>query len=359
MTAWNRRPEPLNPMTPRPDGYYEQGPIRPPSEAHSLLVRVSRNCPWNRCAFCPVYKGADYSRRPVEEVLADLDAMRARHGEAVQTVFLQDANALQAPVADLLRILAGLKERFPRIARVTSYARSATLARRSDEDLARLRGAGLTRLHVGLESGCDAVLTLIDKGANRARQIEAGQRAMRSGFELSLYVMPGLGGRALSDAHADDTASAVAAVAPHFVRLRSIAVIPGTPLQHLVDEGRFEPLSDLEMLAELRRLLAGLEGTTTRLESDHVLNLLPELRGDLPEDHARLLNLLEAALALPLERQRALVLFRCSGRPVSVDELTRDDAWARLAPSYEATLAAHGGWEAMEALLADARTRRL
>ena len=338
---------------------YEQGPIRPPSEAQSLLVRVSRNCPWNRCAFCPVYKGADYSRRATDEVLADLDALRAHYGDAVRTAFLQDANALQAPVAELLRILAGLRERFPGLTRVTSYARSATLARRSDEDLASLRAAGLTRLHVGLESGCDAVLALIDKGATRARQIEAGQRAMRAGFELSLYVMPGLGGRALSEAHADDTASAVAAIAPDFVRLRSTAVIPGTPLAALQAEGRFEPLTDLEMLPELHRFLVGLKGVTTRLESDHVLNLLPELRGDLPADHERLKLLLLAALALPQDRQRALVLFRRTGHPISISDLALAKDWARIKPSYEAMVEAHGGWEAVEVMLAEGRTGRL
>ncbi len=56
---------------------FEQGPIRPPSEASSLLVRVVRNCGWNRCRFCPVYKGCRFSLRPPDEVLADVDAMRA------------------------------------------------------------------------------------------------------------------------------------------------------------------------------------------------------------------------------------------------------------------------------------------
>lgn len=292
---------------------YEQGPIRPPSESSSLLVRVSRNCPWNRCAFCSVYTDERFSLRGVEEVLADLDALRAIHGDRPRTVFLQDANPLLTKPDDLVRILEGIRARFPQVQRVTAYARAHTLARRSPDDLRRLRAAGLDRLHVGLESGCDAVLALVRKGATRVDQIEGGLRAKAAGFELSLYVMPGLGGRALSDAHADDTASALVAIQPDFVRLRTTAVVPGTPLAALQDEGRFVPVGEVGLVREIRRLLAGLEGVATRIESDHVLNLLMELRGDLPAERDRLLAVCDTFLGLPDEEQRAFVLARRLG----------------------------------------------
>ncbi len=224
---------------------FETGPIRPPSEARSLLVRVSRNCPWNRCAFCPVYKQSEgYSRRPVSEVHADLDAMQAVYGDGVRTVFLQDADPMLANPSDLVAILERLHERFPHVERVTTYARSKTLARRSVADLTRVREAGLDRVHVGLESGSDAVLSLVNKGVTREEQIEGGRRAKEAGYELSVYVMPGLGGREFSREHADETASAVAAIEPDFVRLRSTAVVPGTPLAELEAEGRFTALGE-------------------------------------------------------------------------------------------------------------------
>lgn len=292
---------------------YEQGPIRPPSEARSLLVRVNRNCPWNRCAFCPVYKGARFSRRTADEVLADMDAMQARFGDAYRTAFLQDADPLAARPDTLVPILEGLRQRFPSVRRVTAYARSRTLARRSPEDLARLRTAGLDRVHVGLESGCDAVLSLVDKGSTRDEQILGGQRAKAAGFQLSLYVMPGLGGVELSDAHADDTASAVVAIAPDFVRLRTTVAIPGTPLHALQEQGRWKPPSEDGMVRELRRFLAGLEGVSTRLESDHVLNLLMELRGDLPAELLELLALLDDFLAWPPRRRQRYALARRLG----------------------------------------------
>ena len=230
---------------------FEQGPIRPPSEAGSLLVRVSRNCPWNRCAFCPVYKNLRFSLRTVDEVLQDLDAMQAVYGDRPTTVFLQDANPLLTRTDDLVRILEGIHQRFPRVERITAYARSHTLARRSVAELRRIREAGLNRLHVGMESGCDAVLQLVEKGVTRADQIEGGRRAKEASFELSEYVMPGLGGKELSDAHADDSATALQAIQPDFIRLRTTAVMPGSGLATLVTQGTMTPLSEVEMVAEI------------------------------------------------------------------------------------------------------------
>ncbi|MHC4549718.1 MAG: radical SAM protein [Planctomycetota bacterium] len=305
------------------DAGFEQGPIRPPSEARSLLVRVSRNCPWNRCVFCPAYKGERFSRREVEEVLADLDALRAFHGDGPRSAFLQDADPLTTRPEDLVRILEGLRERFPRVERITTYARTQTLRRKPLEDLRRIRQAGLTRVHVGLESGADSVLALVRKGVTQADHILAGARAKEAGFELSLYVMPGLGGKALTDEHADGTAAALAAIEPHFTRLRTTAVVGGTPLFEMQERGAWEPLGETETVREIRRLLAGLAGTRTRLESDHISNLLLHLRGDLPADHGALLAHCDAYLGLPQEERRLFVLGRRTGRVARPEHLDR------------------------------------
>ena len=292
---------------------FEQGPIRPPSEAASLLVRVSRNCPWNHCAFCPVYKGSKFSLRTVEEVLADLDEMKRVYGDHPRTVFLQDANPVLTRPDELIQIVTGIRERFPNVHRITAYARSHTLARRTVEDLTRIREAGLNRLHVGLESGCDEVLKLVKKGTTSTEQIKAGKRAKEAGFELSHYVMPGLGGRKLSDAHADDTAAVLRSAGPDFIRLRTTVVIPGTPLAELERAGEFEPLSEAELVSEIRRFLEGLRGLETRLESDHMMNLLMELHGDLPGDLDRLLAICDRFLELPEHEQQLFIIARRMG----------------------------------------------
>jgi radical SAM superfamily enzyme YgiQ (UPF0313 family) len=300
---------------------FEQGPIRPPSEARSLLVRVSRNCPWNRCVFCPAYKGEKFERRTVAEVLKDLDALKDYHGDWPRSAFLQDADPLTTKPDDLVEILKGLRERFPRVERITTYARTQTLRRKPLEDLRRVREAGLDRVHVGLESGSDRVLELIRKGVTQEDHILAGARAKEAGFELSLYVMPGVGGAALTDEHADETARTLAAIEPHFTRLRTASAVRGTPLFEMQERGEWEPLDETETVREIRRMLVGLEGVRTRLESDHVFNLLMHLRGDLPEDHDRLLAHCDAYLDLSKTDRRLFVLGRRTGRLARVEQL--------------------------------------
>ena len=332
---------------------FEQGPIRPPSEAASLLLRVTRNCPWNRCAFCPVYKRRKFSRRPVEEVLGDIEAMKRAADEVRRrswhmglggevtvelarqilsdpgagmglrtlavwlyngqgTVFLQDGDSFAIKVQDLERVLVALKEAFPEVRRVTTYARSRTCARRSVEELETLRKAGLDRIHIGLESGSDAVLKLMSKGVTAAQHIEAGLKVKAAGMELSEYVMPGLGGTALSDDHADETARVMNAIEPSFIRLRTLAVRRRSPLAEMVENGEFEQLTEVRTVREIRRMLGKLR-CRSALGSDHILNLLQELEGDLPADQEDLLELLDSFLQMEESEQRLFVLGRRLG----------------------------------------------
>jgi len=345
---------------------FEQGPIRPPSEARSLLLRVTRNCPWNRCEFCPVYKNETFSIRPVEDVKKDIDTAsemverirelawktgRAGHldgglAQALlqdpessdsfrnvvlwvyygqESVFLQDANSLVAKTSDLAEILTYLKEKFPKVRRVTSYARSQTLARKSRDDLKILREAGLNRIHVGLESGSDEVLTFVRKGTTAAQHIEGGRRVVEAGIELSEYVMPGLGGRALSEVHARETARVLNAINPNFIRLRSLALPQGTPLRQKWESGQFERLNDEEIVREIRLLVENLDGITSYVASDHMLNLLEEVEGQLPEEKLRILASIDRFLALPQEERLLFQLGRRLGLFRSLEDLERQD----------------------------------
>jgi hypothetical protein len=317
---------------------FEQGPIRPPSEAQSLLVRVTRNCHWNRCTFCPVYKGSRFSIRPVEHVLRDLDAV-ARHVEALsllsagpgllleedvrkafnavppeetapfraalswfvsgmESVFLQDADSLVLRPAGLIAVLTRLNELFPTVKRITSYSRSATIDRMSADDLLAIRDAGLSRIHIGMESGCDAVLAMMHKGATKEVHVRAGLKVKAAGMELSEYYMPGLGGRDLWREHAQDTADAMNRINPDFIRLRTLAIPDRAPLAEEVRTGRFSKCPDLLVAEEILLFLDILEGVTGYLASDHVLNLFPELEGRLPDDLQRMRDLIWAFLTM-------------------------------------------------------------
>ena len=318
-------------------GSFEQGPIRPPSEAHSLLVRVIRNCTWNRCTFCPVYKGTRSSLRPLEDVLADVDAMAAAAevlrgrgvaavheglvpGEAYQvalflrggghTVFLQDADPCAVKPEKLAAVIRRVRERFPTVDRVTTYGRASTLARRTPEQLALLVDAGLTRVHLGLESGADEVLMAIDKGCSSGDLIAAGENVVRAGLELCFYLMPGLGGREAAATHVAGSARVLRAVAaaapaerPLVVRLRTAAVVPGTPLGEREATGEFVLPDDVEVAQELRDLLERLGDARLELRSDHMLNLLPGLEGSLPRDREPLIAMLDEYLSWPRDEQ--------------------------------------------------------
>ncbi|MGE4544092.1 MAG: radical SAM protein [Pedobacter sp.] len=348
-----------------PDWHFEQGPIRPPSEARSLLLRVSRNCPWNRCTFCPVYKGRKFSMRSVEEVCRDIDAV-ARHLDllrrnlrdvgvetqgllqllhdrlppeeqtsfraaahwlvgGLQSVFLQDADGLVVGPKRLSVILAHLQATFPWTFRITAYTRSQTVLRFSQEELIALRKSGLTRLYIGLESGCDAVLEKVCKGATRAMHIQAGQRVKQAGIELSEYVMPGLGGRALSERHACDSATALNAIRPDFIRLRTLALPEGTPLHAEWLSGRFEPCTSVEIAGELLLFLQTLDGIAGELASDHVLNLFEDLAGILPGDQPRLVAMVQAFLDLTEERRCVYLVGRRGGVLRGLQDLNDPD----------------------------------
>ena len=273
------------------------GPIRPPSEGrdHSLLIRATRNCSWNRCRFCPVYKGRKFEYRSVAEIKEDIDVARALAGElkaaswrlglggridrAVlgaivngnpglyggdspdpagvelcagslvnvanwlasggRTAFLQDADTLIMRVPELLEVLKHLKGSFPSIERITSYARAKTASRRSLAELKELHDAGLSRLHIGLESGSDEVLQYMEKGVTAEEHIRGGRAVVEAGISLSEYVMPGLGGKRWSENHALESARVLNAIAPDFIRLRSLGVRKNTPLHEQIGKCRF------------------------------------------------------------------------------------------------------------------------
>jgi len=294
---------------------YEQGVIRPPSEATSLLLRVSRNCPWNQCVFCPAYKGTKFSKRTVDEVKKDIDAMAVEYGAVrVTSAFLQDADSLLLPTGDLIAILEYLREKFPKIDRITTYARARTLKRKSVDELRLLRAAGLTRVHAGLESGSETVLKLIKKGLTPEEIVTGGRHVMDAGLELSEYVMPGIGGRALSQEHAIETAKVLNMVRPHFIRIRTFAMHPKSPMQRMVEEGTFVPMNDEETIGEIRLLVDHLDKMHSYFScNDFSLNLLMQVDGFLDEKKDAMLKELDAFLALSERQKQAYILLQRSG----------------------------------------------
>ena len=326
---------------------FELGPIRPPSEAFSLLIRATRNCPWNRCGFCPVYKGQKFELRSVDEVKKDIQtarqiadeikslAWKMGHGDRVREVaayvhdtlqsnhsvqnvalwmyggrtsaFLQDANSIIMKTPDLVQVVSFLKEKFPDLERITSYGRSKTAAKKTVEEFKELREAGLSRLHVGLESGSDEVLALVDKGCTAEDHIKGGKAVVEAGIELSEYVMPGLGGRKLSQRHVEETARVLNEVDPAFIRMRSLQVYEIMPLWQKIQSGEFELLREDEVVEEIGALIERLDCHSV-IKSDHMMNILMEVEGKLPEDKEKMLTVINRFVSFtPEERLNFMV----------------------------------------------------
>ncbi len=273
---------------------YDFPPFRPPSEANSLLLRVTRGCPWNRCTFCSMYKGMKFEIRELEEILEDIEAARELYGDRVRTIFIGDSNSLVTKTEMLVKVLNTLFSSFPHAERVTSYARAKTIAKKPLEDLIKIRQAGLTRLHVGLETGDQDLLKEIGKGATPEEMVEAGKKAKEAGFEYSLYVLLGIGGEEKWEQHARGTANVLNQIDPHFIRVRTFVPQPNSPIYETMAGGRFQLASPETILNETKLLLEELQ-VTSQFLSDHISNLLP-LHGKLPEDKERMVQMIEAAL---------------------------------------------------------------
>jgi len=337
---------------------FEIGPIRPPNEggSSSLLIRATRNCPWSQCTFCygTPYGRARFQLRSVHEVKVDIDTVRmitewlsivsrelgfgggvtSRFTHTLltrypilrcnyslicvinwslsgsKTVFIQDADSLIMPTDSLVEIVGYLRRVFPSIVRITSYARMKTLNIKGIEDLREIRRSGLDRLHVGLESGDDLVLRSIRKGVTSSEHVEGGRKAVEAGFELSLYVMSGLGGKSRYREHALNTARVLNEINPHYIRMRTLVPRPGTPLYNDYVNGLFELLSPHELLKEIMVFVENLD-VNSRLCFDHFINpsyrddgfIKPLFRQDyegykLPDEKDEVLNTIRYGLAI-------------------------------------------------------------
>lgn len=350
-------------MPPAEEQYrFETGVYRPPSEggSHSLLVRFTRNCPWNQCTFCGMYKDERFEIRSVTEIKRDIDAMQAIGNElraislelgyggrltqevvltfvsrvpvlnhhpgfsmlyywllsGARTAFIQDANSLIMKTDPLVEALSYLRRTFADITRVTSYARARTVAQKSAQELNDIRLAGLDRLHLGLESGDETLLAAIKKGVTPQELISAGQKAMAAGFQVSEYWMPGLGGRAMWENHARNTAHVLNEINPHYIRSRPFHPWEGTPLTDALERGEMQMLSPREQLLELQLMMSELT-VNSRVCFDHAGNYWKNRRGGLlfsqeyegykfPEEKSKVLELIAEGLTAEHSQSRHL-----------------------------------------------------
>lgn len=271
--------------------------FRPPSEARSLIVQVTLGCSHNSCCFCDMYKEKQFVIRPLAEVLEDFELARRAYGQ-VRRIFLADGDALMRKQEELLVILQAAARLFPECERVTCYASPGSIRAKTQAQLELLRENGLKMVYMGLESGSDAVLELMQKGHNAAAIIEAGQRVRAAGIHLSVTAISGLGGQGLWQTHAEETGRALSAIHPEYIGLLTLMQEPGTPLMDWIRQGSFRVLTPEQVLRETALLIRNLDSEGSVFRMNHASNYL-QLRGTLNRDKEQMLEQIRAGLADP------------------------------------------------------------
>lgn len=273
---------------------YQGNIFRPPSEAHSILLQVTTGCSHNKCTFCGMYKGSRFSIKDDATIMADID-FAARHCRNQDRLFLCDGDALIIPQQRLVTILKAIREKLPWVERVGSYANTKSIRRKSIEQLRELRGLGLAIAYMGLESGDDATLAKIQKGADSSQMIAMGQKIRAAGIKLSITVLLGIAEHERSAIHARETGRVLSAIDPEYVGALSLMLTPGTPDYAAYQQGnRYLPGPE-EMLEELGIMFASTNLSNGYFHANHASNYLP-IKAKLPQDKARTLELINRAL---------------------------------------------------------------
>ena len=289
--------------------YYAEPVYRPPSEAFSLLVQATVGCSSaaaGRCFFCNSYifdrmvPEKRFRIRPTREILEDIEIARNLYGGQVEKIFLLDSNAMVIKSQELLKILNKCYETFPNLKQVSCYACCADILRKSDEELKGLCEAGLKLVFVGLESGDQDVLDLMNKGASINDQIDSVVKANRAGIQTSVTVIIGLGGKKRWQQHAINTGKAASEMNPAYFSALTLMVVPNSPLDGMMKRGEFELITDpKELLKELDLMIRNIDAPgPVVFRTNHASNYLP-LRGTLPRDKENLLKTIESALNDP------------------------------------------------------------
>ncbi|MCK6440851.1 MAG: radical SAM protein, partial [Planctomycetes bacterium] len=275
---------------------YEGRIYRPPSEADSLILQATIGCSWNHCTYCDMYRDKSFRIRDLNEILADIALASSVYGNTVQKVFIADGDALVMPLHTWEPILNALRETFPALRRVSSYATARNILEKSPGELTTLRELGLSMFYIGPESGDDETLKRIAKGGSFDEHAEAGAKLRSAGIKQSVIFLLGAGGVERSAEHAVASGRLLTAMDPEYSSALTLTIIPHTPIGKLAKAGRFE-LPDIQgLLKELRLLIEHASPSNSVFRSNHASNYLP-IGGRLPRDRGMMLSAVDAALS--------------------------------------------------------------
>ena len=268
--------------------------IRPPSEANSIILQVTRGCSHNKCTFCGTYKGVRFGFKTDAVVDRDI-AFAARYCRRQRRVFIADGDALILPQAKLMKLLQTIRRQLPWVTRVGLYGNAKSIRSKTLEDLVALRETGLGIIYMGLESGDNVTLKEIHKGVRAETMVKMGQKVRQAGIKLSVTVLLGLAGPTRSETHGETTGRALSAMDPNYVGALSLMILPNTPLGKAYEAGRFELISPMAMLEELKTMIIHTDLSSGLFHANHASNYLP-IKARLPKDKEATIQLIDQAL---------------------------------------------------------------
>lgn len=255
------------------NSHYSQPLYRPPSEARSMIIQVTEGCSHNKCKFCYMYKNKNFRLKSNEEIIEHIEWLKSMYKKP-ERIFLADGNVLCLKTEKLLELLNYIKKEFPDVQRISSYSGPLDLIRKTDKELKLIREAGLELLYMGVESGSDNVLIMMDKGVNQQQMIEAGQKAIEAGFKFSCMIISGLGGKEYMEEHAIESAKIISAINPHYFSLLRLVVEEEFDLADDIRQGKFHLLKPIQVLDENIIMLENMDLTNCIFRANHVSNYL-------------------------------------------------------------------------------------
>jgi len=276
--------------------YNEQVIVRPPSEANSFLLPVTLGCSHNKCTFCGTFTGIKFRIRPLEDIKQNIDKVAEHYSWSMRRVFLENGDALICPQRRLVEVLKYLNEKFPHLDKIGTYATPQSALIKSADELKELNQLGLKIAYLGVETGDEALLKKINKGASYDEIVEAGRKIKQAGITLSVTVILGLGGIEGSKKHALGTARILTELDPDFAGALTLMLVPGTPLHKEWEDGKFTIISPFQSLEELKLILENSNFTNCFFTANHASNYLP-IKARLPQQKAAMLKLIDEVLA--------------------------------------------------------------
>ncbi len=274
---------------------YEGAVYRPPSEAGSLIIQLTIGCARNKCTFCAMFKDKQFRVRKLDEVVADLiDARQYYRDYKVRRIFLADGDALIVKTDDLLYILDKIHELYPECERISAYGAPADVNMKTDEELAKLKAAGLDMIYMGAESGDDIVLRDVKKGVTSEEIATAGLKLKKAGMIVSITLISGLGGKERVKEHAINSAKLISIIKPEYVGFLTLMVEPGTELYNDYQAGKFQLLGPVEVMQELKIFIENVDSEGTVFRANHASNYVP-LKGTFNKDNKKMLEQIEKA----------------------------------------------------------------